>query len=72
MGNKNIIVRSNIKQPSPKRYPTEFVLRTQSYFNGIQQSVERGKEMDLPIMNHSVEDKIPLIGGTRKPQPPSF
>jgi hypothetical protein len=26
---------------------------------------------DSPIMNHSVEDKIPLIGGTRKPQPPS-
>jgi hypothetical protein len=36
MWNKNIIVRSNIKQPSPGRYSTKSVLHTPSHSNGIQ------------------------------------
>jgi hypothetical protein len=40
MGNKNIVARSNIKQPSPRKNPTKTVFTTQSHSNGIQQSGE--------------------------------
>jgi hypothetical protein len=68
MGNKNIIVRSHIKQPSPGRYTTKSVLHTPSHFNGIQQSVERSKEICLPIMSRSEEVNIQLMRGTTKIQ----
>jgi hypothetical protein len=40
MGNKNLVVRSNIQQPSLGRNSTEFVLIAPSHSNGIQQIEE--------------------------------
>jgi hypothetical protein len=68
MGNKNIVVRSDIKQPSLGRYPIKFVFTTLSQFDGIQQIKERGKEIHLPIMSHFEKINIPLIRVTQKHQ----
>jgi predicted oxidoreductase len=40
MGNKNLIVRSNIKKPTLGRNPTEFIQAAPSHSNGIKQSEE--------------------------------
>lgn len=68
MGNKNIVARSNIKQPSPRKTPTKTVFTTQSHSNGIQQSGEWGEYVHLPIVSHSEKINIPLMGGIRKLQ----
>jgi hypothetical protein len=59
MGNKDIVVRSNIKQPSLGRYPIKFVFTTPSQSEGIQLIKVRGKKNHLPIISHSEKINIP-------------
>jgi len=57
--NKDIVVRSNIKQPSLGRYPIKFVFTTPSQSEGIQLIKVRGKKNHLPIISHSEKINIP-------------
>lgn len=70
MGDNNIIIGSNVKQPYPGRNPTNSVITTSSHSNGIQQSEERGKEIYLPMMCRTEKDNIPLMGGKVPNGPP--
>jgi hypothetical protein len=61
MGNKDIVVRSNIKQLSLGKYPTKLVFATPSQSKGVQQIKERGKKIHLSIMSHSEKVNIPPL-----------
>jgi hypothetical protein len=67
MGNKDILVRFDIEQPSLVRNLAKLALTAPSEF-GVQQSKERGKEIHLQIMSHPDKVNIPLMRVAQKHQ----
>jgi hypothetical protein len=65
MGNKDIVERSNIKQPSLGRDPTKLVFTYPSQSKGIEKIEKQNKDIPLSIMCHSDKAYIPLMRATR-------
>lgn len=68
MGNKNIVVRSDIKQLSLRRNPTKLVFAALSKFVEVQLIKERGKKIHFSIMSCFEKVNIPLTRVARKHQ----
>lgn len=68
MGNKDIVVRFNIKLPSLERNITKFVFVTLSQSERVQQIGERDRAIHLSVVSRSEKANIPLMRFIRKLQ----
>lgn len=68
IGNKDIVVRFNIKQSSLGRNRTKLVFITLSQSEGVQQIGERDRAIHLSVISRSGKANIPLMRFIRKLQ----